>query len=897
MIEYQLTLFIGNDNCFVSYADEESNIKFVGETDTEGYPTSLWFNGQSRFFGKDAIKKARTNPVKYYRNLILELDKKKENRKKFEFNGREFGTKGLLALILINIKKNVCGKLKLNQQEPLKVLLVVPQYVIKNIDEIKTACHYANIKIVSVLPESMAVCCAYRVFPEDQKRAVVVDLSSEFKMDLVEGTGNEYRIIKNVVNTQFGYPNLVKKLKDHVLMKIKNETGNDFEECATDEDKIDLDLEIEKCFKKLIDNSSDDVNVDLDLNFPGIYKKKMSIYKNENETQESAYDDCSLDEDVEFNIISKIKSEASSIGSMVSSFIAEYKSDILLLQGNAVRLKPIMNTISKNLNNLKPKVIPSRLYSPYMLPSIGGAQWYSLKGEKVLENEAILSEEDRELGDIIFATVAGSDIKKTDDQNGSSSCNLRTSKINSGSAQLLKNGDRENISQRGFSEIGFSMEDASCGLRLIVEYPGKSIEEKRPDKEINFTISQLDEYFNKNAENLKVIAFTRDKTSISEKTFVVDVSGNKNGWLKYHNIHGTGGKTGALCLFRLYKYKNDLKIETIAEIYVDRRELKAEKGSNSNYKDLQIGEKISIDDKEVKSITASIDKKDISICAVEFDNECKVKSSVGKNIREIEEKIVKWNDNEITIDISEMKAQNEIKEVKIIAKSNDKIEIGRKRYDIMLKDQNKIFAKYKNESCYNCTENLISILRIYKYKDQIKIVIAVDEKIDANSAKAAEIAFDNIKFQEGALSGDLPENIELGTKFELTKNFENISISIDNKDVQIIDIEHDRDGVVLKKGHIQKIKKQNGVSIKMKDLINDNKTKEVLFFVSGLNNKKVFDVEFTADLSINGNLKYRYHNKQIKLTAEGTKKFSKMLLFHIYERNGKWWMKTSGDFE
>jgi len=189
---YQLTLFIGNDKCFISYADEESNIKFVGESEEEGYSTSIWFNGQSRFFGKDAIKKARTNPVKYYKNLILEFDKKREERKKFEFNGREFGPKGLLALILIDIKKKVCAKLQLNKQEEIKVLLVVPQYILKNIDVVKTACHYANIKIVSILPESMAVCCAYRIFPEDQKKAVVIDLNTEFKMDLVEGTGNEY---------------------------------------------------------------------------------------------------------------------------------------------------------------------------------------------------------------------------------------------------------------------------------------------------------------------------------------------------------------------------------------------------------------------------------------------------------------------------------------------------------------------------------------------------------------------------------------------------------------------------------------------------------------------------------------------------------------------------------
>jgi len=896
MINYQLTLFIGNEKCYVSYADEESEIKFINEDGDEGFQTSIWFNGQSRFFGKEAVKKARTNPVKFYRNLISELNKNREDRRKFEFNGREFGPKGLLALILIDIKKKVCAKLKLDPRESLKVLLVVPQYVTNNIAEIKTACHYSNIKVVSVLPEPMAVCCAYRVFPEDRKRAIVVDLSSEFKIDFVEGVGNEYKILKSTVNLQFGYSTLVKKLKEYVLMRIKNDTGSDFEECATDEDKIDLDIQIEESFKKLIDSQQDNLSVEMDLNFPGIYKGRILVSKNENDTQDSVYDvyDDGWIEETSFNIISKIKSESSSIGSMVAAFIEGGKCDVLLLQGKAVRLKPIVNAISKNLNNINPKVIPSRAYSPYLLPSIGGAQWYSLKGEKALEDESALSDEDRELGEIISAVSSG-DSKKSHFQSAQNSID-KDNAAKHNNVKFVKSGERENISEKGFKEISFLLDDPSCFFKTVVEYSQKSVEQDS-GRNIKFSTVQMDEFFNNKAENIRIIAFSRDKKSISEKTFNVEVFGDKNGWLKYQNIYGTGGKTEELCLFRIYKYKNDLKIETTAEIYESKDKHKTvADNKTAECREIQLGEKISINETS-NFISLSVDEKDIEICAVEFGSDCNVKSVVGKSIKEINRKIVKWNDNEITVDLHELNLLQEINEIRIFAKSRNNIEIGRRRYNVLLKDNAGIFARYKNESTYNIAESVINVLRIYKHKGQTKIAVSVDEKLDGPSAKAVDFVFNDKQDQKNVLSENTVDVLDLGTKIELVKSFEDLSIFINSKDIQIIDLEKDKDGSVLKKGHVQKIKKQNGVSIRIKDLISDTNVKELSLFVTGLNNKQICNIEFEADLSINGSVKYRYNNRQIKVRKEDVNKFSRMLLFHIYERSGRWWLKTAGDLE
>ncbi len=904
----QITLSLGNSRVFASYLDDEDagTVKYIGPH--EGYRNAIWFNGKDQYFGEVALQKALAiNYEKYEKDILKEFCKPSEQRKKYEYNGMEFHPKGMLALILSDIKKQICKELGVLDEDCwLKVLLVVPQYAMAFLKDIKAACYIARIRIVSVLPEPYAICIAYRINPERKKKVLVVDLGSTFKIDYIEGTGKEYKTLASYVNAQFSVSDLRNRMKNYIAEKIESESGRSID-YAADEDQVDFKEKIEKTFKELIETEKESIEVE--FNYPGFYKGRIKLYKEESEGER--FED-SFDQD-KFNIYKRLKSEISSMGSMILDFLKKNQIqamnvDELLYQGTVIRLKPITEMIEKLLNGMKPTQIPKRSYLPEKLPAIGGSLYYQGKGERLLEEEEMLSEEDRVLIDIINSISSVRNKEKTSMASSFSPIIKQKKTI------IAEKGSKISLSKESINQLHFVINDATCGIRMVSrgKEPAGIIQDNNAG--IHLTTAQLEKITQdlSDQKEVRIVAYTKDKKSISEKSFIADVwsnehTGNDMPWLRYTNIVGTGGKTNAINLFRLYKYKEEWKIEIVADIEgYPEIELIIEPRSKTKTAPpvvtaniIQLGSKLIINEAESKSIKLSTDLNEIELCAVAYDGDCRIRSSIGRNVREIKEKMVKWMDNTLEIDIKELKGQEQISAIGVIARSNEKIEIGRKRYSFIIQDQQKEIGRYKNEACFNCTEAILQIARIYKHKDQIKIAITVDEKLDQNAIKAAHMAFDGIAADTAQEKKQVQEHntLELGTRLELTKDLETLEIHVDDKTVHLLDDEYDKSGGKIKKGHVQRIKKSNGIAIKIKEMIADNNTKEIKLRVTSSDEIKVHQKDFPVRIIFGEKTSYLYKNSSHIANTPEQKKFEKIFLFHIYEKNGKWSLKLIGDLE
>lgn len=171
-MEYLLGIDLGTTNCTVTAVDEYGNLKVI--TNSEGgkiTPSAVYFGEEENHYlvGQKAKDMASHDPNHRLVTLVkremgkprdeIRYSKLKRKANPYVFWGREFSPAEVSSKILAQLKKDAERELG---QPVKKAIITCPAYFGQNEKEAtRKAGEYANLEVISILPEPTAAALAY----------------------------------------------------------------------------------------------------------------------------------------------------------------------------------------------------------------------------------------------------------------------------------------------------------------------------------------------------------------------------------------------------------------------------------------------------------------------------------------------------------------------------------------------------------------------------------------------------------------------------------------------------------------------------------------------------------------------------------------------------------------
>ncbi len=171
-MEYLLGIDLGTTNCTVTAVDEYGNLKVI--PNSEGgkiTPSAVYFEEEENHYlvGQKAKEKAAHDPEHRLVTLVkremgkpkdeIRYSRLKRKANPYVFWGREFSPAEVSSKILAQLKKDAERELG---QPVKKAIITCPAYFGQNEKEAtRKAGEYANLDVISILPEPTAAALAY----------------------------------------------------------------------------------------------------------------------------------------------------------------------------------------------------------------------------------------------------------------------------------------------------------------------------------------------------------------------------------------------------------------------------------------------------------------------------------------------------------------------------------------------------------------------------------------------------------------------------------------------------------------------------------------------------------------------------------------------------------------
>ena len=210
-MEYLLGIDLGTTNCTVTAVDEYGNLKVIPNSEGNRItPSAVYFEKEENHYlvGQKAKDRAASDPEHRLVTLVKrEMGKSREqiryNRLKrrpepYIFWGREFSPAEVSSKILAQLKKDAERELG---QPVSKAIITCPAYFGQNEKEAtRKAGEYANLDVISILPEPTAAALAYVNGMKSQKpveRIFVFDLGGgTFDVTILEVANGDKKNIE-----------------------------------------------------------------------------------------------------------------------------------------------------------------------------------------------------------------------------------------------------------------------------------------------------------------------------------------------------------------------------------------------------------------------------------------------------------------------------------------------------------------------------------------------------------------------------------------------------------------------------------------------------------------------------------------------------------------------------